>query len=250
MRLAFTKIMPVAILSFAAAVSGQTREPCSVVRIIDHRRIELTSGEIIGLIGVQPFSKPQTPAQSTAFLDSLLIGKPLALEFDDNLPPTFGYLWRDTVLVNVELLRRGLAQVWSATLNFKYQKEFFAAERESRAAQRGNWKFADLFSAAVDTAMLVDDDTVYVSKSGRKYHQLNCRLLSANKIALPLAKARLAHTPCRLCAVSKIAPQENLPLQSEGRTIAAQCLAKTKSGGRCKREAVAGSKYCWQHRQK
>ncbi len=29
--------------------------------------------------------------------------------------------------------------------------------------------------------------------------------------------------------------------------IAAQCTAKTQDGARCKREAVEGTKYCWQH---
>jgi hypothetical protein len=33
-----------------------------------------------------------------------------------------------------------------------------------------------------------------------------------------------------------------------GSAVAAQCAAITQDGTQCKREAEAGSKYCWQHK--
>jgi len=247
MRWALNKTTLLAVLLLAGAVFGQTRMPCSILRIVDGCRVELTSGEIVRLIGVQPFSNLQSNLSPiSAFLDSLFVGKLTALEFDDNLPETFGYLWRDSVAVNVELLRKGLARIWEDTTQFKYQEIFLAAETFARQSQIGYWKF----TLPINTIANTRDDTVYVTKSGKKYHRANCRLLSENKMALPLSQARVERGPCRLCMTaanaSALAPQQN----DKSKTAATPCLATTKSGERCKRDADSGSKYCWQHRRK
>lgn len=243
----FVKLAPPAILLCAAAAFGQTRQPCSILRALEGLRVELSSGEIMRLIGVQPFpSLPSGLSQITTFLDSLVIGKSTALEFDVNLPETFGYLWRDSVFVNVELLRRGWARIWEDTMSLKYQNIFSAAENEARQNKLGYWKFV----APIDGVTDANDDTVYVTKSGKKYHRANCRLLSQNKIALPLPQAQVDRGPCRLCIASASSAKGALSLQANGKTVTALCSAKTKNGERCKREAEAGSKYCWQHRRK
>jgi hypothetical protein len=247
MRWALVKIMPLAVLSFTVAVLGQTRQPCSILRTMEGFRVELISGEIIRLIGVQPFPNLQSNlSQISAFFDSLVIGKSAALEFDDNLPETFGYLWQDSVSINTELLRQGWARIWDDTTRFNYKKVFLAAENAARQAKLGYWKFA----IANEAAPNVLDDTVYVTKYGKKYHRVHCRLLSQNKTALPLSQARADYSPCRLCIVSTSSAKRPLSLHENDKTVAAQCLATTKNGDRCKREAEAGSKYCWQHRRK
>jgi len=246
MRWASVKITPLAVLSLTVAVFGQMRQPCSILRVMESCRVELTSGEIIRLVGVQSF--PNLPAHFSkiiSLLDSLVVGKPMALEFDDNLPETFGYLWRDSVLINVELLRRGWARVWEDTTTFKYKNIFLAAENEARAGGSGYWKFA--ISNATTTNVL--DDTVYVTRSGKKYHRAHCRLLSQNKIELLLSKARVDRGPCRLCIVSASPSKEAFSLQPNGKIAATLCLGKTKNGDRCKRKAEPSSKYCWQHRR-
>jgi hypothetical protein len=159
----------------------------------------------------------------------------------------FGYLWHDSLLINLELLRQGLARVWEDTIQFKHQEIFLIAEHKARTARRGNWKFATLLFAAVDMAAPVTDDTVYVTQSGKKYHRLDCRLLSKNKTALPLSQARLNYGPCSLCAVSVGVAQS---IQPNNKMAATQCAATTKSGKRCTRNAEPGTKFCWQHRRK
>lgn len=251
MRLVLNKITPLVVLIFAGALTGQTRQPCVVARVLHSCRVELASGEIIRLIGLQAFpnSSPNL-IQSNSFPDSLIIGKSLWLESDDHWPADFGYLWRDSLLINTELLWQGLARVWDDTTHFKYQEIFLVAEHKARTARRGNWKFAAFLSAEIDNSKTAASDTVYVTQSGKKYHRAGCRLLSENKTALPLSQARLEHEPCRLCTSSPIAPEKILPLKLEGEKISTQCLGQTKSGSRCKREAEPGSKYCWQHRRK
>ncbi len=251
MRLVLNKITPLVVLMLAGALAGQTRQSCIVARVLDSCRVELASGELIHLIGVQTFPNSLSNLiQPDSLPDSLIIGKSLWLESDDQWPAEFGYLWRDSLMINAELLRRGLVRVWDDTIGFKYQEIFLVAEHKARTARRGHWKFAAFLPAEIGHATRVAGDTVYVTPSGKKYHRAGCRLLSANKTALPLSQARLEHEPCRLCIDSLIAPEKTLPLESNGKKITTQCIAQTKSGNRCKREAESGSKYCWQHRKK
>jgi hypothetical protein len=42
-------------------------------------------------------------------------------------------------------------------------------------------------------------ETVYITKSGKKYHRADCRFLSKSKIALPLAEAKKYYRPCKIC---------------------------------------------------
>jgi endonuclease YncB( thermonuclease family) len=247
MRWDSIKISAAVMVSLAAAVSSQTRQPCTILRVIDGERLELRSGATMRLAGVQTLPNfSSNRFQIFAFLDSLLIGQSIELEFDEGLPESCGYLWRDTLVINVELLRRGWLQVWDDTTRFKYRDFFLAAENAARQNKSGGWKFA----AFVDSAKVAGDDTVYVTKSGKKYHRIDCRLLSPNKTALLLSRARADYSPCRLCASSASLSKAAPSLQPNGKTAAVQCLGKTQKGGRCKREAEAGSKYCWQHRRK
>jgi endonuclease YncB( thermonuclease family) len=248
MRLNFSKITPLAVLILAASLAGQTRQPCAVARVLDSCRVELASGEIVRLIGLQTFPNfSSSLVQSNSFLDSLVAGKSLWLEHDENLPAGFGYLWRDSLLINAELLRRGLLRVWDDTAQFKHQESLLVAEHKARTAKRGNWKSAAFLFAAVNETATAVDETVYVTQSGKKYHRAGCRLLAKNKTALPLSQARLNYGPCSLCAVSESEAQS---IQPNSKMAATQCAATTKSGKRCTRNAEPGTKHCWQHRRK
>ena len=247
MRSDWAKISTMVVVLLAVAASSQTRQPCVVLRVIDGERIELRSGATTRLAGVQAFPNlAVNHSQTLAFLDSLLIGKTVELELDEDLPEDRVYLWRDSVLVNVELLRRGWMQAWEDTARFKYRDIFLAAETTARQNKSGGWKFM----AAVDAANAGGVDTVYVTKSGKKYHRADCRLLSPNRTALPLSQARVDYNACRLCFSSVNSSQEVVSLQPTNKAPVVHCWGKTKKGDRCKREAEAGSKYCWQHRRK
>lgn len=47
----------------------------------------------------------------------------------------------------------------------------------------------------------VKEDTVYVAKEGKKYHQLGCRHLSKGSIAIPLKEAVKLYGPCKRCYI-------------------------------------------------
>lgn len=106
--------------------------------------------------------------------------------------------------------------------------------------------------------------TVYITKTGSKYHRDGCRYLSKSKIAIDLASAIKSYGPCSVCkpptqigsssnsnADSK-STQSSVPKQqvnSSTNVASQQCEAITKAGTRCSRKAEAGSKYCWQHKK-
>jgi len=101
---------------------------------------------------------------------------------------------------------------------------------------------------------LQDNNTVYVTKSGKKYHRADCRSLSKSRIPIALNDVGTRYTPCTICSppvveakeknqeAEQIKPASEITSPSSG-----QCQATTKKGTRCKRSASPGSKYCWQH---
>jgi hypothetical protein len=64
-------------------------------------------------------------------------------------------------------------------------------------------KFQILFGAiilVVCMAFQASAQTVYITRTGAKYHRDGCRYLSQSKIAIPLSEAkRNGYTPCKVC---------------------------------------------------
>ena len=103
--------------------------------------------------------------------------------------------------------------------------------------------------------------TVYVTKTGKKYHTSACSSLRNSSIPITLSEAnQKGYGPCSKC---------DPPIYSEGKTektnntlyddsklreklnstspTSNQCIAITKKGTQCSRNAQEGSDYCWQH---
>ena len=101
--------------------------------------------------------------------------------------------------------------------------------------------------------------TVYVTKTGKKYHSENCSSLSSSKKSIGLSEAiDKGYTPCKKCkpeqnlksdTKTNSVPENNSKVKNQNDVKEQQCEAITKSGTRCKRKAQAGSKYCWQHQK-
>jgi hypothetical protein len=101
---------------------------------------------------------------------------------------------------------------------------------------------------------LAADATVYVTKSGEKYHSASCPYLGKSSVAMPLEKARGAgYAPCSRCQAPPThegaESRERASKAGRGRSTSKskQCAAMTEEGTRCKRKAASGSSYCWQH---
>lgn len=109
-----------------------------------------------------------------------------------------------------------------------------------------------------------DDQTVYITRTGNKYHKSSCQYLKHSRIGIRLSVAKeQGYTACSAChsaggknPAAPVAPKQQHQQQqiqqvrdSGGKTITVsrQCIAKTKSGNRCKRTTQHASGKCWQH---
>jgi len=128
------------------------------------------------------------------------------------------------------------------------------------------WKLGGLTLAFALTLMIVssarsaqsDDQTVYVTKTGKKYHSSGCEYLRKSKISTPLEDALASGlTACSRCGgrsaakgkIEKTAKSTvSRPSSRSSRSTSSRCAASTKKGSRCKRNAGSGSRFCWQHK--
>lgn len=124
-------------------------QPATVVQVVDGDTIELVDGRRVRYIGIntperdQPYYKEATDSNR-----QLVERKQVQLEFDvdtfDQYGRTLAYVWVDGLLANVEIVRRGFANVYTVPPNVRYEADFRAAERSAREAGRGLWAGADL----------------------------------------------------------------------------------------------------------
>jgi hypothetical protein len=110
-----------------------------------------------------------------------------------------------------------------------------------------------------------EDITVYVTKSGGKYHREGCSYLRKSASPLPLSQASGRYSPCSRCnpPIKKSEPSDDQTARSDSGSSSGssarsddggsrqsasdgQCTATTKKGSRCKRSARSGGR-CWQH---
>ena len=81
--------------------------------------------------------------EATEANKALLAGGTVMLEKDitdaDHYDRILRYVWVDGQMVQLELLRQGLARVGFYEPDVKYRQQFFAAEREAQQAKRGLW---------------------------------------------------------------------------------------------------------------
>jgi hypothetical protein len=106
-----------------------------------------------------------------------------------------------------------------------------------------------IISLTVISAGVVSAQTVYITKSGQKYHTSDCRYLSHSKIAIELKEAiQNGYDACSVCNPPVSTSSTSQPLKSESKSSSAvQCAATTRAGTRCKRMTKSPNGYCWQH---
>ena len=239
----------------AAVIDGDT-----VKLMIDGK---LTTVRLIGIDTpetVHP-NKPVEPygKRASEFLQNMLSGGSVYLEFGeertDKYDRTLAYLYRapDGLFVNLEIVRQGYGRAYTK-YPFKYEDLFTKWDSTAKERSRGLWR---LLGSEKDKPHPTPPDglskpaavsggvTVYVTKSGGKYHQEGCRYLSRSKKAISLNKASSRYAPCKVCS-PPVSPSYK-PSKKRSSSSSTRCQATTKKGTQCKRKAKQGSSYCWQH---
>ncbi len=140
-----------AIVVLALVVGGVVSAEAQRVRqVIDGDTITVSGVGVVRLLGVDAPEKTGGYRDSEPFGDAaakymreLLAGRDVRLEYDGPLKDpynrTLAYVFLpDGRLANVEIIRAGYAETYR---RFEYRRktEFFAAERDAKAARRGMW---------------------------------------------------------------------------------------------------------------
>jgi len=135
--------------------SGEVR----VVRVVDGDTVDADSGVTIRYIGIDtPETRRRTSAgwiptgdlygeEAKKANDALVMGQKVRLEYDvqkkDKYGRTLAYVFvrqdNKEILVQTELLRRGLAFLYTLPPNVRYVDIFLAAQKEARRNKAGMW---------------------------------------------------------------------------------------------------------------
>lgn len=119
------------------------REPVDVSRVIDGDTLELEDGRQVRLLGINtPEVNEFLYKEATDYLKQLLADKQIALESfgQDKYGRTLGYVYADDELVNLGMIKAGLAHKYLFSDDDKFYKEFRDAEEVAKEKQLGIWK--------------------------------------------------------------------------------------------------------------
>lgn len=207
------KLFLILFLSFISFYQSYSQDLQKVKRIIDGDTFVLDNGIKVRLIGVDT---PETVhpkkevqyfgKEASAFTKKLIDGKKVRLEYDvqkyDRYGRLLAYVYlEDGTFLNAELVKQGYANVSTFPPNVKYEQLFINLQKEARENNRGLWQKSNSENIYQDSLKQLSNDTttVYITKSGKKYHIDGCRFLSKNKIPIPLSEAIKKYKPCNVC---------------------------------------------------
>ena len=184
-----------------------------VVRVIGADRLiikEAGKQRTVKLTGV---AEPQTqwpkdhPAanhlQASEFLINLLSGeKVFVLDTQknaaagDELAEVKLFRVPDGLYVNLEIIRQGYAQLGPGDLG-KELGLFKTYQQRARLSGKGLWNKSITAATAVEEPQGI---TVFVTKTGKKYHRQSCRFLAKSEISMDIGEAKArGFTPCKIC---------------------------------------------------
>ncbi len=170
-----------------------------VVRVLDGDTIELANGEKLRYIGIDtPEKSDPYYEEAKEFNRKLVEGRRIRIEFDvqkrDKYDRLLGYVYVSDTFVNAELLKEGLAVLYTYPPNVKYVDYFTEVQKEARQHKRGFW------------SQIKDQEESYLAvKGSKRFHRPDCRaikdtppqkLLKFNSRDQALDKG---YSPCRRC---------------------------------------------------
>ncbi len=116
-----------------------------VIEVIDGDTIVLSNNEHVRLIGINtPESERYFYREAKEILRLLVLNKNIRLEKDVDDKDAYGrllrYVYVGDLFVNLEMVKRGFANVFTFPPNVKYTDKFIEAEREARTNEIGLWE--------------------------------------------------------------------------------------------------------------
>ena len=194
-----------------------------VVRVVDGDTLVAANGseEIkIRLIGVDTPETvhPRKPVEeygkeASNFLKNLLKGESIHLKITskDKYDRTLAYVFRypDGLFVNAEIIRQGYGHAYT-NFPFEYMEQFRELEKFARVNQKGLWGSGGSIGTDPNEvgsndpnslqSQQANKETVYITRTGSKYHRAECSSLSKSKRSISKADAiRRGLSPCSVC---------------------------------------------------
>ena len=116
-----------------------------VIEVIDGDTIVLSNNEHVRLIGINtPESERYFYGEAKEVLKLLVLNKNVRLEKDVDDRDTYGrllrYVYIGNLFVNLEMVKRGFANVFTFPPNVKYTDKFIEAERGASTNEIGLWE--------------------------------------------------------------------------------------------------------------
>ena len=167
----------------------------------DGDTIVLENGEVVRYIGIDtPERDDPFYGEATEANQEMLERGRITLEYDQDRRDRYGrllaYVWVDTLLLNAELIRKGLASVYLFSPNLKYRERFISLQREARQKSVGIWSIP------------VEPEAHYVSSRRSQrfvFHRPDCRsakrIKGENLMRFETRDEALdsGYSPCRNC---------------------------------------------------
>jgi endonuclease YncB( thermonuclease family) len=208
-------------------------KPSPVIKMINSNTIVIAQDGNEATICLAGVDKPLATQLGNAadranrFVGNLLKGESVFVLPDPQQKQTdsnsciAAYIYRvpDGLFVNAEIIRQGYGLAAMKSL-FRYMNEFHRLELFARQAGKGIWisnetipsgrqnepnkpaaKPLSVVTPVDDNSKVSgnDDVIVYVTKSGTKYHNQDCRFLSKSSIPMKLKEAKGKYSPCSVC---------------------------------------------------
>jgi micrococcal nuclease len=204
--------------------SPEPTKPLTCSRVVDGDTIHLSDGRKVRLIGVDTPETvhPSKPVErfgkeASAYTKALVEGKEVVLDYDqektDKYGRTLAYVYlKDGTHVNAAIIQNGYGFAYTK-YPFKYMEQFRNLERIAREQKKGLW--ADETQTANGISQPVpqinpinssvsntqsNEQLVFVTKSGTKYHKQNCSYLKSNGGSFDIKQAEMSgYGPCSKC---------------------------------------------------
>ena len=178
-----------------------------MAQVGDGDTVILASGQKVRLLGIDApeMERDGQPADFLAHkakrvLADLAQGKRVRLEYDqlryDRYGRTLAYLFLpDGTNLSRELVRQGLARVYTVPPNMRFREELLAAQREAIKARRGIWL----------KALKQDEPSYLGNKRSLIFHRPTCHQgkntaqSQPGAVQVPHRGLPAGYSPCRTC---------------------------------------------------
>jgi micrococcal nuclease len=190
-------LLGVALLVFIFSIQ---QKGLRVKKVIDGDTVILSSGEKVRYIGIDaPDKSDPYFVEAKEFNQKMVEGKIVSLKYDEERRDKYfrilAYVWVDSFLVNAELIKKGLASVYTYPPNLKHRDYFCSLQTQARKAKIGIWSIP-----------VSEEEEYYLgNKRSFRFHRPNCKyalqMAERNKIVFQNREEALdsCYNPCRSC---------------------------------------------------